>query len=232
MKIINQQKILTNALKTKGASLVGYADISILNTYLSDKYPTAISLCVKYDDSFVDLWKLKNEENYHDSLTKLNPTMNEIIDTCTDQLKQWGYGYKAIPIAIPIKNEKQLNEINCFSHKFAATRAGLGWIGKSSLLITPEFGPKVKLCTVLTNGKFETGNPVETSKCNSCNLCFKACPFNAIKSHDWHIGIERDKLFDAHICNNKRLNAIHVIGRKSACGNCIQACLKGSHWKK
>ncbi|OFY64528.1 MAG: hypothetical protein A2V64_08625 [Bacteroidetes bacterium RBG_13_43_22] len=37
------------------------------------------------------------------------------------------------------------------SHKMVATRAGLGWIGKSDLLISREFGPRLRLVSMLLN---------------------------------------------------------------------------------
>ncbi len=224
--IIKKQKILTEALKDSGASLVGYGDISILNTELSEKYPTAISLCIKYDRKIVDYLD-NDEEAFHKHLSSLNPIMNKLIDIITSHLNFWKYEYKTIPIAIPIKNNKQLRNLECFSHKFAATRAGLGWIGKSSLLITSEYGPGVKLCTVLTNADFITAEPITKSSCGTCISCVRACPYNAVKNCNWNVGVKQDKLLDTFICNTKRLDFIPVIGRKSACGYCIKACIKG-----
>ena len=121
-------------------------------------------------------------------------------------------------------------ELRSFSHKFAATRAGLGWIGKSSLLITPEYGPKVKLCTVLTNAGFITAEPIVQSNCNNCMRCVKACPYNAIRGSNWKAGIKSDELIDAYKCNTNRLGFVLIIGRKSACGYCIKVCLRGANY--
>ena len=227
MNISNQQTILTNTLIDNGASLVGYGSISILNTDLSKKYPTSISLCLKYDRKIVNVLD-KNEEAFNKHLSSLNPIMDKLVEIVTSYLKLWSYEFKIIPIAIHIKDNEQLRNLKCFSHKFAATRAGLGWIGKSSLLITPEYGPRVKLCTVLTNANFITAEPIVKNNCDKCMRCIKACPYNAIKDNNWHVGIKREKLFDAYICNTKRLEFIPAFGRKSACGDCIKACPKGS----
>lgn len=65
------------------------------------------------------------------------------------------------------------------SLKHAAQAAGLGTIGRHSLLITPEFGSMVWLGAVLTEVELEP-DPVLEKICNDCCLCVKACPVNAL----------------------------------------------------
>jgi epoxyqueuosine reductase QueG len=67
------------------------------------------------------------------------------------------------------------------SHKAVAKAAGLGWIGKSMLLVTPEFGPKVCLITVLTNMPLSAGQPFR-NMCGECDKCVKVCPVKALTS--------------------------------------------------
>ncbi|MFA6076056.1 MAG: 4Fe-4S binding protein [Negativicutes bacterium] len=217
--ISQQQVLLTEALINHGAALVGYGDISIRVDELSGAYPVAISFAVKYDAAIIE-----DEEQFHRQLSSLNPVVDELATIISMKLAEWGYGYKVIPISQIIECNEQLDNLNCFSHKFAATRAGLGWIGKNSLLVTPEYGSRVKLCTVLTNAQFQTASPVEESKCGNCNRCVQACPCGAIKNHNWSAGMRREELFDAYVCNNWRLDAIAKIGRKHTCGYCIKAC--------
>jgi len=81
-------------------------------------------------------------------------------------------GYKAIPsgndtaLSIPI-----------------AIDAGLGELGRNGLLITPEFGPRVRICKVLTNLPLVPDEPIEfgvTEFCNKCGRCAESCPGQAI----------------------------------------------------
>lgn len=69
------------------------------------------------------------------------------------------------------------------SQKHAAQAAGLGTIGRHSLLITPEFGSMVWLGAVLCGQELE---PDEVKKpiCDNCNLCVKACPVNALDGNE------------------------------------------------
>lgn len=68
------------------------------------------------------------------------------------------------------------------SHKHAAVLAGLGSLGKNTLLLTPEFGNRVNLASVLANLSFEADPLLEADLCiPDCDLCIKACPGNAIQ---------------------------------------------------
>ena len=69
------------------------------------------------------------------------------------------------------------------SQKHAAQAAGLGTIGRHSLLITPEFGSMVWLGAVLCATELEPDEMLEPI-CNDCNLCVNACPVNALDNQD------------------------------------------------
>lgn len=66
------------------------------------------------------------------------------------------------------------------SQKHAAQAAGLGTIGRHSLLITPEFGSMVWLGTVLCEREFEP-DAMKEPLCDNCNLCVDICPVNALE---------------------------------------------------
>lgn len=65
--------------------------------------------------------------------------------------------------------------------KALAARAGLGWIGKNSLLINPELGSYFALGEIITTLEILPDKPIE-SKCDDCTRCVKACPTKAIIS--------------------------------------------------
>lgn len=67
------------------------------------------------------------------------------------------------------------------SQKHAAQAAGLGTIGRHSLLITPEFGSMVWLGTILTELELEA-DKLKENICNNCSLCVDVCPVNAIEN--------------------------------------------------
>jgi epoxyqueuosine reductase len=61
----------------------------------------------------------------------------------------------------------------------AAVRAGVGFYGKNTMLITRRFGSWVVLGTLVTDVEIEAGPPLELD-CGSCRLCIDACPTGAL----------------------------------------------------
>lgn len=67
------------------------------------------------------------------------------------------------------------------SHKHAAQAAGLGRLGKNSLLIAPQFGNRVHLVSVVTDVDLAPDPMLDWEPCpEGCTLCVQACPAGAI----------------------------------------------------
>ncbi|WP_235856304.1 4Fe-4S binding protein [Methanolobus halotolerans] len=70
------------------------------------------------------------------------------------------------------------------SIKYASHHAGLGNFGLNHLLITKDFGPRVRMTALLTNAKLGTEEentlPYINKECNSCMKCVEVCPVGAI----------------------------------------------------
>jgi epoxyqueuosine reductase len=84
--------------------------------------------------------------------------------------------------------------------KAAATLAGLGWIGKQTLCITPQLGPRVRWCCVVTDAALPYDEPFTEDLCLGCpDLCIKACPTKAIIS-GYSQGVEPGEKVDFFKC--------------------------------
>ena len=71
-----------------------------------------------------------------------------------------------------------------------AVEAGLGWIGRQSLLVTPQFGTFVLLGEIVMTAECnEYDKPIETIGCGECRRCIDACPNGAVKER--HIDTSR-----------------------------------------
>lgn len=111
-----------------------------------------------------------------------------------------------------------------FQHKTAATRAGLGWVGKNCQLLTTSWGPWIRLGTVLTDAPIEPAEPISKSLCGKCTKCIEACPAKALKGENWHPGIKRDLILDAWACDRYKKKHFYKFHGGHNCGICTQAC--------
>jgi len=66
------------------------------------------------------------------------------------------------------------------SQKRLAQLAGFGNYGKNALIISPTFGPWLRLATILTNAEMIPDEPFEQNLCGNCEECVKACPVGAL----------------------------------------------------
>lgn len=109
----------------------------------------------------------------------ITPKMDMIaLDFCIEMER---HGIVCVPIQTngsewDAKTERWRSII---SQKHAAQAAGLGTIGRHSLLITPEFGSMVWLGAVLCSEEFEA-DELKEPICKNCNLCVEACPVRAL----------------------------------------------------
>ncbi|MGI6189540.1 MAG: 4Fe-4S double cluster binding domain-containing protein [Caldicoprobacteraceae bacterium] len=214
-------KSIRRIMDRHSAYLFGIADISY--SYYYDNYKRALVIAVPHKritttDNYV-------EEEFENLLCEAREKSSQVIKEIADFCRGNNIKYHVPPMAQ--KNEETL--IAPFSYKYAAVYAGLGWIGKNDLLVTEEYGPRVRLSAILIDCSLPAGKPIFYSRCDDeCRQCVEACPYNLISGVQWDIGKYRDELIDYHACNTKRSLFIKRHGRKNACGLCMAACPLGS----
>jgi len=64
--------------------------------------------------------------------------------------------------------------------KLAAVRAGLGWQGRHSLLISKKYGTFLALGGIITDADLEHNTEQQPNRCGKCNRCQQACPMGAL----------------------------------------------------
>jgi len=215
------QKEIELDLLNSGADLFGFADVSDMTFSDSAKLQSAMAIGIAYDPEVVARLDSKIDafENHLDDTKR---RMQDLLEICDRSLKESGFTAWAPPISTNLPGL-----LSDFPHKTAATKAGLGWIGKNALFVSEEFGCGVRLATALTDARFAPGEPVAEIRCGDCIECVKACPYGAIRATNWHPGIEREKLLDASLCSEEREAFISKLGYKHPCGLCIKSCPVG-----
>ncbi|MDW7671520.1 MAG: reductive dehalogenase [Bacillota bacterium] len=110
-----------------------------------------------------------------------------------------------------------------------AVDAGLGQLGRHGLLITPEYGPNVRLCKVLTDMPLIPDEPIDfgiTAFCDNCLLCAKHCPSEAISYGEPTMESPEDT-------GNSGVEKWYIHGESclkywqhngASCANCIAVC--------
>lgn len=179
---------IKNILFALGADLCGVASLDRFSDAPNGFHPTDVMPSCKSVISFacrfpIGTLRCKSAIPYTRVRNSMTPKMDAIaLDFCIEMEK---YGIVCVPI--PTNESLWDSKTNRFrsiiSQKHAAQAAGLGTIGRHSLLITPQYGSMVWLGAVLSEQEFEP-DPLLTPICNNCNLCVEICPINALSESE------------------------------------------------
>lgn len=206
-----------------GAKEVGFADINGFSP--KPGLNTGIVFYLTYPKEIIRNMGNAPTQEYLEELISINSRLDDIGMKCENFLIDEGYEAYA-------QTKKRLGgdfgEFNSFElpHKTIATRAGLGWIGKSALFTTFKYGSALRLSSVLTNAQLDFGKPILKSKCGKCMECRDACPGNAISGIPWNYTLKRNDFYDDKKCEKYALEVSYEnLGKAdTVCGKCIFAC--------
>lgn len=217
---------------------VGYACFRGLLPEKYNSFDYAVVLARRLDDRIIDSIGNGPTRDYFNHYNEVNCELTSVAHNLAHALA--ADGSKALATEQSV-HDKDLDDSyfqtlrTDFSHKMAATRAGLGWIGKTALFISRQYGPRVRLVTVLTDYPLPFCNdPVEESQCGSCELCVRECPAEAANGLLWNIHLDRDQFFNAFACRKKarELSLNNLDKEISLCGKCIAVCPVGQKMRR
>lgn len=215
--------------KEAGADLCGIADLApfkeswiVIPKHLLDHYTMAVSIAVRLDNAIIDAISDAPTVDYARHYRETNMRLDDI----TAQIVAWigtkGFQSSAVP-ASHVADEENL--LGSLSHKAVARMAGIGWQGKSLLIVSPQYGPRIRLATVITDMPLAFDQPIR-NRCGECRECSEACPVSAIRNVLTGSQYEsRDAAIDLKKCADRTLEvkALPGIGVR-ACGVCVRAC--------
>ena len=212
--------------RQRGADLFGVADLTGARDFIASQgpswigdFPRAISIGMNLSDHIVD--NHSPDELMRQSLYwhHVYEVVSRALDFLAYDVTRWlaNKGFKAFPVPASVPYDFETLK-GVFSHKLAAHLAGLGWIGRSCLLLTERFGPRVRLATVLTNAPLRPGTVMDRA-CKKCHVCINTCPVEAFTGAEFRPDEGREIRFDVFKCRDYR--------REHPCGLCVSSCPVG-----
>jgi epoxyqueuosine reductase len=236
----NIEKTIFAKAKEFGASLVGIAridDLKVAPSYAAyDKRPfyeeykgvewreehrsvLVWALSHPESDPVLDWWSLK--------VKGFTPGMG-IMRTQSTNIRKWmeaELGIKGYSLPYQI-------EYGGAFLKDSAVLAGLGVIGKHNLLVTPEFGTRVRLRGIFMEAELEPSGPIDFNPCGNCDMpCLKVCPREAFRSGSYERDLcneENDKIdAEAEMMDGSIMGVNETISVSKPCRICEFACPVG-----
>lgn len=166
---------------------------------------SAVVIAVEHneDQPELDWWYGKKSPPGNRILMKINKILSEWVEK-TFQITAHKLPYHVEKGGIFLKD--------------AAVMAGLGCIGKSNILVTPEFGPRIRLRALLLEQELPPTGPIDFDPCGNCvELCRQACPqgaFDEVVFKSERMGVAdlpgRDGSFSRPTCNVQMQSDIDV----------------------
>jgi epoxyqueuosine reductase QueG len=212
---------LVRFCRDRGAVAFGVADLSgvqtddfLLPPAVLRRLPIALTLAMPVLDTVLSTLESGPNLLYEHHYRQVNFALDRLSLDLAAVLARHGRNALPIPASQLVDWQNQRGHL---SHKRLAVAAGIGWLGRNNLLVTPGYGARVRLVSLLTDLDLEPGSPIPFG-CAGCRECIAACPAGAIK--------DTPEQFDHHACfaalkefQRKRLVSQYI------CGLCVRACI-------
>lgn len=218
---------LTSWMKKQNILLWGIADLRELSAPADSSgqgFPFAISWVIPMNPKIMASIQRGPNQAYADEYARTNARINRIGAKLSQEIRR--HGFRALPLAASDRTDTK-NITGDFPHKTAATRSGLGWIGKHCQLITRTYGSWIRLGTVFTNLDIPCGTPRDRAFCGRCRRCVDACPAGALKGKAWYPGIPREDILDVMACDQWKKEHYFQYHKGHNCGICSAVCPYG-----
>jgi epoxyqueuosine reductase QueG len=185
-----------------GIDIVEFIDISSLPPTITRGYRRAVLIGVLLPKTYLRRLALARDAD-RSEFSKEERAVDGLAEGLAELLLSMGHRSYAQSESNIIRDGliDRETRASVLPHKTVALLSGIGWIGKSDLLVTPRFGSGFCMCTVLTDAPFAAGRKeVMTPQCGECNVCRANCPVHAISGNDWQPGCGRESLVDISLC--------------------------------
>ncbi len=223
---------LVEWMEAQGITLWGVADLQSFATpsdQTGKPFLFAISFVIPMNPQIMNSIQRGPNQAYADEYAGVNNRINEISTALSVEIQ--AKGFQSRPLAASVRSDPVTIKGD-FPHKTAATRAGLGWIGRHCQLITLPFGSWIRLGTVFADIELLCGPPVEKNFCGKCMRCVEACPAKALKGSKWYPGLSREEILDVQACDLWKKEHYFQYHKGHNCGICSAVCPYGQRLLK
>lgn len=214
-------------MQSRDIDLWGVADLRNFATpsdATGQHFPFAISWAMPMNPLVMATIQQGPNQAYADLYASINTLINETSVALAGIFKS--RGWRSMPLAASERTHTHHIKGD-FPHKSAATRAGIGWIGRHCQLITRPYGSWARLGTVFCDVPLPNGSPMERSYCGRCMRCVDACPANALTGKAWHAGLARKEILDVRSCDQWKKQHYFEYHNGHNCGICSAVCPYG-----
>jgi len=224
------REILESHFDPKEDFIYGFADLTNLLDDSFGDFKYGIPIGKRLDHKIVNGILSGPTLEYYQHYRRINEELVSLTRTISEDLKNCGIETICIEPTVTTHELDTVYAENLtypVSHKMVATRAGLGWIGKSDLFVSKAFGPRLRLVSMLTDQPLAIElEPIDSSRCGKCKICMDRCPAHAINGKLWDISVNREEFFDARKCRSKckELGEKYLKMDAAVCGICVAVC--------
>lgn len=186
---------------------------ALLPTATLAALPSAIAVALPLSASVLDTLETGPNRLYEHHYRQVNFALDRLALSIAAEIESLGGRALPLPASQIVDWNSQRGHL---SHKRVAVAAGLGWLGRNNLLVTPDRGARVRLVTVLTDLPLEPGRALAEG-CGRCRACIEVCPARAVA--------DEPAGFDHRACYEmlKRFQSERRVSQY-ICGLCVRVC--------
>jgi epoxyqueuosine reductase len=206
---LDEAEELKSFVKGLGVDLIGIADLHSLKGMPLGIPSDAASFLSHYHCAIVMGAQL-GKQGKSASGTEVSLFLERVALAVVDRLERNGRRV----LTVHTEDEfDPINRVGLMSLKVLAKAAGLGWQGRSLLIVSPQYGPVHRWIGVLTDMELRGGTAIP-NQCGDCTLCAEKCPAGALNLVE----------FDDHPACREDVLDIGLCKGDDGCIVCLTAC--------
>ena len=211
---------LEELARGQGVAAFGVADLEALKSDVPDllarvpgEFSRAVVLGIRLEAVVLDDLSDHPTPLYTHHYRQVNYQLDRVALLVANRIQEAGFRALAVPASQIISRNPMVGHV---SHKLLGWAAGLGYVGRCTLLVHPRHGAQMRYVSVLTDLLLPADAP-HGGSCGECRACIPVCPAGAIH--------ETREEFDLEACFQKltEFTRLPFVGQH-ICGVCVKAC--------